>query len=85
MTARSDVLWSYLFNEKTKEFSNTELRQAFASATDKNLLVAPDYIEAKTDRIMLSSVSPYFEYTPHPIAYDEKKAAEYYKKALEQS
>lgn len=85
VTARSDVLWSYLFNEKTKEFAITELRQAFASATDKNLLTAPDYIEAKTDRIMLSSVSPYFEYTPHPIAYDEKKATEYYKKALEQS
>ena len=82
MTARSDVLWGYLFNGKKADFAVTELRLAFASSTDKTLLTAPDYIENKTDRIMLSSVSPYFEYTPHPVEYNEQKAAEYYKKAM---
>ena len=67
MTARSDVLWSYLFNGKKADFAVTEFRLAFASSTDKSLLSAPDYIENKTDRIMLSSVSPYFEYAPHPV------------------
>ena len=85
LAARSDVLWGYWFNEKKPEFSVTDMRLAFASSTDKNLLTAPDYIESKTDRIMLSSVAPYYEYTPHPVEYNEKKAADYYKSAMELS
>lgn len=85
LTARSDVLWGYWFNGKTPEFAVTDLRLAFASSTDKNLLTAPDYIRDRTDRILLSCVSPYFEYAPHPVAYNEEKAAVYYKSAMENS
>ena len=85
LTARSDVLWGYCFNGKSPVFSVTDMRLAFSSATDKTLLTAPDYIENKTDRIMLSSVAPYFEYTPHPVEYNEKKATDYYKSAMELS
>lgn len=85
MTARSDVLWGYWFNGKTPEFAVTDLRLAFAASTDKSLLTAPDYIQDKTDRVLLSCVSPYFEYTPHPVEYDELKAAQYYKTAMENS
>lgn len=85
MTARSDVLWGYWFNGKTPEFAVTDLRLAFAASTDKSLLTAPDYIQEKTDRVLLSCVSPYFEYTPHPVEYDELKAAQYYKTAMENS
>ncbi len=85
LTARSDVLWGYWFNGKTPEFAVTDLRLAFAASTDKSLLTAPEYIREKTDRVLLSCVSPYFEYAPHPVAYDEKKAAEYYKSAMENS
>lgn len=85
MTARSDVLWGYWFNGKTPEFAVTDLRLAFAASTDKSLLTAPDYIQEKTDRVLLSCVSPYYEYAPHPVAFDEQKAAEYYKTAMENS
>lgn len=85
LTARSDVLWGYWFNGKTPEFAVTDLRLAFAASTDKNLLTAPDYIREKTDRVLLSCVSPYYDYAPHPVAFDEQKAAEYYKTAMENS
>ena len=81
LTARNDVLWGYWFNGNTTDFSVTDLRVAFASAVDKEFLTPPDYIAGKTDRILLSSLAPYFDYTPHPIAYDEKKAAEYFTSA----
>lgn len=82
MTARNDVLWGYWFNGNSTDFGVTDLRLAFASTVDKSLLTAPDYIESSTDRIMLSSLSPYYDYTPHPVAYDEAKAAEYYTSAM---
>lgn len=82
---RSNVLWGYWFNGKGADFAVTDLRLAFASVVDKDLLAPPEYIENATNRIMLNSLSPYYEYAPHLIAYDEKKAAEYYKKAIELS
>ena len=78
MYARNDVLWGYWFNGNTADFAVTDLRVAFASAVDMSLLTPPDYIESKTDRVLLSSLAPHYEYTPHPVAYDEKKAAEYF-------
>ncbi len=83
--ARNDVLWGFWFNSANEDFSVTELRLAFASVVDKNLLVAPDHITTATDRIMLDSITPLYDYTPHLIAYDEQKAADYYKKAMENS
>lgn len=85
LTARSDVLWGYWFNGKTPEFAVTDLRMAFAASTDKSLLTAPDYIREKTDRVLPGCVSPYFDYAPHPVAYDEQKAAAHYKTAMENS
>ncbi len=78
LSARNDVLWGYWFNGNTADFAVTDLRVAFASAVDMSLLTPPDYIESKTDRVLLSSLAPHYEYTPHPVAYDEKKAAEYF-------
>ncbi len=82
LSARNDVLWGYWFNGNSKDFSITDLRIAFASVVDKSFLTAPDYIESKTDRLLLSTLSPQFDYTPHPVEYNEKKAAEYFSKAI---
>lgn len=85
MKSGSNVLWGYWFNGNTAEFAVSDMRLAFASCADKSILTAPDYIEGKADRVMLSSLSPYYDYTPHPVEYNETAAAEYYKKALESS
>ncbi len=82
MTARNDVLWGYWFNGNSKDFAIADLRIAFASVVDKSFLTVPDYIESKTDRLLLSTLSPQFDYTPHPVEYNESKAAEYFSKAI---
>lgn len=83
LTARSDVLWGYWFNLKSDIFAVTQMRQAFAAATDKSVLTPPEYIENSTDRILLDSLTPYYDYTPSPIAYDEAAAGNSYKEAVE--
>ncbi len=83
LKSSSNVLWGYWFNLKSEMFSTAELRQAFASCIDKSVLIPPDYIEGRTDRVLLTSLSPYYDFTPTPIKYDEKAAGENYKKALD--
>ena len=83
--SRSDVLWGYWFNAKNEHFITDELRQAFAACTDRSLLTAPDYIEGTADRLLTNALSPYYEYSPKLIAYDETAAADYYKKAVEKN
>ena len=80
--SRSNVIWGYWFNCKSDVFSVSDMRKAFASAADKSVIEPPAYIEKETDRILTNALSPYFEYSPSPIEYDESKADEYYKKAL---
>lgn len=79
--SRSDVLWGYWFNAKDEHFSESALRKAFASCTDRALLTAPEYIEGTADRLLTNALSPYYEYSPKLISYDEKAAADYYKSA----
>lgn len=83
--SHSDVLWGYWFNAGSEHFLTTELRQAFAACTDKSVLSAPDYIEGAADRLLTNTLSPYYEYSPKLISYDESAAAEYYKKAAEKN
>lgn len=83
LVSRSGAVWGYWFNAASPKFAITELRQAFAAVTDKSLITAPSYANGRTDRLLTDAVSPYFEYTPTPIAYDEAVAADYFKKAME--
>lgn len=85
LTARNDVLWGYWFNIRSDKFALTELREAFAASTDKSVLTPPSYIAQSTDRIVTDALSPYYDYTPSPIAYDEKAAGESYKAAMEKN
>lgn len=82
LTPRNDVLWGYWFNSRSDKFALTELREAFAASTDKSVLTPPSYIAQSTDRIVTDALSPYYDYTPSPIAYDEKSAGEKYKEAM---
>ncbi len=81
MTSRNDVLWGYWFNCASTDFAITDLRLAFASVTDKSMLTAAEYIEGKTERILLSSLSPYYDYSPTAVEYSEEKAASYFSSA----
>ena len=85
MTARSDVLWGYWFNNNSPEFAVTELRQAFAGTVDKSVLVAPDYIQGETNRVYTNALSPEYAYNPLLISYDEASAELNYKTAMEKS
>lgn len=82
LTPRSDVLWGYWFNFKSDIFSSSNMRNAFASSVDKSVLIPPDYIEKPYDRLLLSSLSPFYDFAPKPLAYNEEAAGNYYKSAL---
>lgn len=85
VSSHSDVLWGYWFNSKNDTFITSSLRKAFASAEDKSLLTAPDYIEGTTDRLLTNVLSPYYDFTPSQISYDESAAEEYYKTAMSEN
>ena len=85
VSALSDVIWGYWFNSKTDVFAITQFRKAFAAAVDLSLIKFPDYIEGKTDRLLTNTLTPYYEFTPDLIKYDEAAASAYYKNALKEN
>lgn len=85
VSALSDVIWGYWFNSKTDVFAITQFRKAFAASVDLSLLTFPDYIEGTTSRLLTNTLSPYYEFTPAPIKYDEAAASAYYKAALNEN
>lgn len=82
VSALSDVIWGYWFNSDTDMFATTAFRKAFAAAADLSLLTAPDYIEGSTNRLLTNTLSPYYQYNPDLISYDEAAAIAYYNAAL---
>lgn len=83
LSSESNILWCYWFNCKSSKFATVELRTAFASCVDKSVLTLPSYIENTTDRLLTDALSPYYDFTPAPIAYNEKSAEENYRAAME--
>lgn len=82
LTSRNSAVWGYWFNSNSSKFAITELRQAFAASVDKSVLVQPSYINGTTNRLLTNAISPYYEYEPAPIAYDEAAAENYFKEAM---
>lgn len=83
LISRSSTVWGYWFNSKSPKFAVAELRQAFAASTDKSVLTPPEYISDTTDRLLTNAVTPYYEFTPDAIPYDETAAVDYLKAAME--
>ncbi|MCD7775336.1 MAG: ABC transporter substrate-binding protein, partial [Clostridiales bacterium] len=81
----SDVIWGYWFNCNSEVFSVTDMRLAFACSADKSLLSPPDYIEGETNRLLTAAMSPYFDFSPTLISYDEATANEYFKNAINEN
>ncbi len=80
---RNDVIWGYWFNEGTALFSNLNMRLAFASLVDKTLVQPQSEDSGKTpvSRMLTDAFTPYYDFEPAGISYDEAKALEYYRKA----
>ncbi len=85
VSALSDVIWGYWFNSDTDMFTTAFFRKAFASSADMSLLTAPDYIEGTTNRLLTNTLSPYYDFTPSLIPYDEAAASAYYKTAMNEN
>ncbi|MBQ8210099.1 MAG: peptide ABC transporter substrate-binding protein [Clostridia bacterium] len=85
VSALSDVIWGYWFNCAADTFTTTALRKAFAASADLSLLTAPDYIEGTTNRLLTNTLSPYYDFTPELISYNENTALAHYKTAMNEN
>lgn len=85
LVPRSDIIWGYWFNCADESFTISELRQAFASSCDLSVLNRPEYIEGKISRIITNAVTPFYDYAPKGLEYNEDNAREYYQKAAKRS
>ena len=85
MQARNDVIWGYWFNEGSAVFSNVNMRLAFASLIDRSLILPDDTSDGSgktpTSRLLTDAFTPYYDFTPSPVPYNEAKAVEYFRAA----
>ncbi|MCR4780773.1 MAG: hypothetical protein K5876_06735, partial [Ruminiclostridium sp.] len=81
---RNDVIWGYWFNEGTPLFSSLNMRLAFASLIDKKLVLPETEDSGRTpaSRILTDAFTPYYDFEPAEVPYDEAKALEYYRKGM---
>ena len=90
MQSRNDVIWGYWFNESSKWFSGVNMRLAFASLIDRSLILPEDAQDGSagvtpTSRLLTDAFTPYYDFTPSPVPYDEAKALKYFRAARQEN